>query len=246
MKLPIPVSEFASWPFIQTAMKKPDCPKSVLSFYLGVDFSSESTYVDELKDATRVRDINPLWFVGGSEYDELCMPFTEIIRKAGTHELKDVKEWNTTDGKMAQVILCDQLARNCFRGSGESYAYEDISLTLAKELVNQALSKPGSVPSEGEVFGVYGYVCGLPIMHSERLEDHELALDLNDWGKTVTPALGWDFQKKFEIQHKEVIEKFGRYPHRNGELGRVSTEEEVAYLENKDELPTWAGGKKMA
>lgn len=226
-------------------MKKPNCPKSVLSFFLGVDYSSESTYIGELKDGTRVRDMNPLWFTGGSQYDELCMSFQEIIRKSGANKLRDDKEWNTTDGKMAQVILCDQLARNCFRGSGESYAYEDTSLTLAKELANQALSKPNSVVSDGEVYGAYGLVCVFPCMHSEKLEDHELALELNAWGKNVTPALGWDFQRKFEIQHKEVIEKFGRYPHRNGQLGRESTKEELAFLENKNELPVWAGGKKF-
>jgi len=250
--LPIPVTTLASWTFIQRSLTNPASPKSVLSFFYGVDYDS-SDYADKLREGSQVAKVLPLWFFGGSEYDELCEPFRDVVRFIGNRETSDIKiddEWNVNvDGKVAQIVLCDQLARNLFRGSDESFQYEHLSLNLAKELATVALSSSdngnnGMVKVKGdEIFPSYAYLCVLVFMHSENLSDHDLAMRLIDWGERSCSAIGFSQQRNFEIQHMEVIQRFGRYPHRNGSLKRESTEEEKMYLADIDNLPVWARSK---
>jgi len=85
------------------------------------------------------------WFGGCPEYDELCKSFCPVIRAVGDKELPD-KFWNTSvDGKMSQLILCDQLSRNCFRGADEAFAYDECSLEIARNLAKcKILSKEES------------------------------------------------------------------------------------------------------
>ena len=147
------------------------------------------------------------------------------------------------DGKVAQIVLCDQLARNLFRGSDESFQYGHVSLSLAKELAIEVLSSSdngndGMVKVKGdEMFPSYAYLCVLPLMHSEKLSDHDLAMRLIDWGERSCSTIGFSQQQTFEIQHMEVIQRFGRNPHRNGSLKRESTEEERMYLADIDNFP---------
>ena len=75
------------------------------------------------------------------------------------------------------------------------------------------------------------------------LSDHDLAVWLIDWGERSFSTIGLSQQRTFEIQHMEVIQRFGRYPHRNGSLKRESTEEEKMYMADIDNLPVWARSK---
>ena len=249
--LPVAVSELASWAFIQRSLANPSSPMSVLSFFYALDFESEKC-VEELREGSHMNKILPLWFMGGSEYDQLCEPFRDVVRQIGQRGLNaDAANmndaWNANvDGKVAQVILCDQLARNLFRGSGESFQYEHVSLNLAKELAVIALSSSEDVNlvKGNEMFPAYAYVCVLAMMHSEAIADHELAMKLIDWGEVSCSAIPFAFQRKFEEEHLAVIQRFGRYPHRNKALERTNTKEEEAYLADTDNLPMWAGGRK--
>jgi len=90
------------------------------------------------------------------------------------------------------------------------------------------------------MYGCYGKFCILTLMHSEILEDHEIALKLIDWGRSVSPQMPWAMTKGFLLDHKAVIDRFGRYPHRNIQKNRESTKEELEWLSRKDELPSWA------
>lgn len=241
----ITVKQFASLPFVVKALESPASPKSVLSFFFGVDYNADS-HVEELRDATNVmQNAVPLWFNGGPVFDELCKPFTDVVRQSGKGELSG-SEWNdTVDGKVAQIVLCDQLARNLFRGSSESYAYTEMALKLTKEVATMGINGEDDPSTPGnEVFAIYGFLFNLPLMHSELLADHELSANIFTWGKGKNDNIKWAFQEKFKLEHTDVIKRFGRYPHRNKPLGRESTAEEVAYLEDLDNLPMWAGGRK--
>jgi len=79
-------------------------------------------------------------------------------------------------------------------------------------------------------------------MHSECLEDHETCLQVLDWASENSPQLQewWDNSRGYELEHKQVIDEFGRYPYRNKKKGRESTEKELAWLAKEDELPVWA------
>jgi uncharacterized protein (DUF924 family) len=195
----------------------------------------------------------PFWYTGGEGYDALCGNFQELVRACGKNTL-DPEEWQTSaDGKMAQLLLCDQFSRNCFRGQDEAFAYDDSAKELARDFSRKLLSSSSNqkVPSmagessipPGEIYPPYWHFIVSPLMHSESLDDHKLALDIVDFSleqgqahlKTV-----FERQKDFELQHKKVIDDFGRYPHRNVKLGRESTPEELTWLGNVDELPGWA------
>lgn len=89
-----------------------------------------------------------------------------------------------------------------------------------------------------QVYSAYLMFCILPLMHSENLQSHETALKLIDYAASISPR-DWSGMRKYELDHKKVVDQFGRYPHRNAKLGRESTEEELAWLAS-DEVPGWA------
>jgi uncharacterized protein (DUF924 family) len=194
----------------------------------------------------------PYWYGSCLEYDTLCQNFQETVRTVGSGAMDDQDEWNqTVDGKMAQIVLFDQLARNAFRGKDEAFAYDAKALGIARDMCKgliqskeQQQQQQFTIPGlSGIVYIPYLQFINSPLMHSESLEDHELCVEVLDYTIDVVPD---DFKDYFrntkihEIDHKVVIEKFGRYPHRNNKLGRDSTPEELEWLSNEDELPAWA------
>lgn len=182
------------------------------------------------------------WFGGCEEYDALCQPFSDTIREAGNDQLCD-QWWHTTiDGKVSQLILCDQLSRNCFRGNDEAFAYDDCSLNIAKSLAECSILEKNKSDLTGEFYPPYATFVITAMMHSESGKDHETCLEVLQWASERAPQLDqwWENQREFELDHKKVIDKFGRYPYRNKKKGRESTKEELAWLANADELPLWA------
>ena len=125
--------------------------------------------------------------------------------------------WRTTpEGRLAEVIVLDQFSRNIHRDEAGAFANDALALALAQEAV--ALGGDRTLPVERRVF-LY-----LPYMHSESVLIHEEALRL-----FASP--GMEYNLDFERRHKAIIDRFGRYPHRNAALGRPSTPEELAFLE---------------
>lgn len=122
----------------------------------------------------------------------------------------------TPHGRLAEIIVLDQFSRNMFRGESKSFAYDSIALVLAQEAVRQKADSLLPVDQKSFIY--------LPYMHSESLLIHEQAMILFD-----QPGLENNF--RFEKRHKEIIERFGRYPHRNKLLNRVSSTEELAFLQ---------------
>lgn len=154
------------------------------------------------------------WWKKDDVFDALLMErFAEIHASACRCELS---EWRRQPaGRLAEVIVLDQFSRNMFRGSALAFANDAMALTLAQEAIacgaDQALT-----PTQR----VFLY---MPFMHSESLQIHELAVEL-------FRSSGKPGNLDFELKHKRIIEKFGRYPHRNEVLGRQSTAEEIKFL----------------
>lgn len=119
-------------------------------------------------------------------------------------------------GRLAEIIVIDQFSRNIYRDAPESFAHDPLALALAQEAVSREvhLSLPG--PQRAFLY--------MPFMHSESRVLHELALQLFS-----DPEV--EGNRDFELRHKAIIDRFGRYPHRNDILGRTSTAEEAAFLE---------------
>lgn len=227
---------------------------SVVCFFIrkNVDYQ-DPNHVQQMREARCMETMAPFWYAGSEEYDKLCQNFQEAIRTVGRkHQSLDDDKWNkNVDGKMAQIILLDQLSRNCFRGMDEAFAYDDLALNVAREISTELMSSSESKKNieeielsslQGEVYPPYLHFTLSPLMHSEKIEDHELALDFVEFSLNHVPTdLQKHFEnaKEFELDHKRVIEKFGRYPHRNKMKGRESTKEELEWLAS-DDVPRWA------
>ena len=117
---------------------------------------------------------------------------------------------------MAEIIVLDQFSRNIFRDTPHAFASDALALVLAQEAVGQNLHMQLSERMRGFMF--------LPFMHSESVAMHDVAVRLYT-------ELGDAYQVDFEFKHKAIIDRFGRYPHRNAILGRQSTVEEVECLQ---------------
>ena len=159
-----------------------------------------------------------LWWAKNREFDEeIAQNFSDLHEQATRCELSS---WRTTgQGRLAEVIVLDQFSRNIYRDTAQAFACDAQALTLSQEAI-----AIGADESLNEVEKSFLY---MPFMHSESLVIHEQAVAL--YQKT-----GISSSIAFEFKHKKIIERFGRYPHRNELLGRSSTEEEVAFLRQAD------------
>ena len=155
------------------------------------------------------------WWKADPAFDERVRKrFAAVHRAAVQGELS---AWRTQPaGRLAEVIVLDQFSRNMYRGTALAFACDAVALVLAQEAV--AGGHDVALPPGQRVF-LY-----LPYMHSESTVIHEAAVGLFE-------ALGLPSNLDFELRHKAIIDRFGRYPHRNAVLGRHSTDEELEFLE---------------
>ena len=124
--------------------------------------------------------------------------------------------WRATpEGRLAEVLVLDQFSRNVYRNTPQAFAQDPLALALAQELV--ASGQDRSLPLAQRSFAY------MPYMHSESALVHTQAALL-----FAQPGL--EDTLRFEQRHQAIIERFGRYPHRNAILGRESTPEELVFL----------------
>ncbi len=154
------------------------------------------------------------WWKVDTALDQLIKErFSEIHLQASRSELFD---WRAEPkGRLAEIIVLDQFSRNMYRGSGRAFENDMLALALAQEAV--ACKSDMALSTEERIF-LY-----MPYMHSESRFVHEVAERLF---RENTPQSNYDF----ELKHKAIIDRFGRYPHRNSALGRESTAQELAFL----------------
>ncbi|GAB1265956.1 DUF924 family protein [Aurantivibrio infirmus] len=156
------------------------------------------------------------WWVKDSALDEeIRLRFGDIHRSAAQCELYS---WRlTAQGRLAEIIILDQFSRNIFRDNAQAWACDPLALALAQEAV--AVGADQELPPARRTF-IY-----MPYMHSESLVVHRQAMELFSNNKGENNI-------EHERKHKEIIDRFGRYPHRNEILGRKSTEEELEFLQS--------------
>lgn len=155
------------------------------------------------------------WFARDSKFDERIRErFQGLWQEAAACELYPWRD--RIQGRLAEILLLDQFSRNLHRGSAQAFSRDPLALALAQEAV--ATGRDRVLPARQRAF-LY-----MPFMHSESLLIHEQAMAL-----FAQPGL--EDSLKYETRHREIIRRFGRYPHRNAILGRSSTPEEEAFLE---------------
>jgi len=153
------------------------------------------------------------WKVDGDFDRQIAERFSALHDRATRSELF---EWRTDPrGRLAEIILLDQFSRNLYRGDALAYANDALALALAQEAI--ALKADLIFPPEERVFFY------MPYTHSESRVIHRVGVPLF---AERAPAINYDF----ELRHKAIIDRFGRYPHRNAVLGRQSTDDELAFL----------------
>lgn len=121
----------------------------------------------------------------------------------------------TEEGRLAEIIVLDQFSRNIYRDDARSFATDALALALSQEAV--------AAGADAELTSLQRAFLYMPFMHSESAVIHEVAIQLFN-------QPGLENNLDFEVRHKAIIDRFGRYPHRNAVLGRTSTDEELAFL----------------
>lgn len=158
--------------------------------------------------------VRPLWFASTPGFDAILRTrFLETCRAAAAGQLRD---WEATaEGALALVIVLDQFPLNLFRGQPESFATEAAARAIADRAIGQGFDQALSPIQRQFLY--------LPFMHSETLADQECSVRLYQ-------QPGLEENLRFARHHHDLIQRFGRFPHRNAILSRVSTAEELAYL----------------
>ncbi|MEM7563740.1 MAG: DUF924 family protein [Pseudomonadota bacterium] len=163
-------------------------------------------------------EISKLWYNSTPEFDqELIDRYEETWQQAARGELD---HWmQTATGCLALAIVLDQFPLNMFRGKAASYSTEAKSREVAAIAIEKGFDQ--MLPLEQRAF-LY-----MPYMHSESLQDQDYSLQLFD-------VPGLEGNLRFAHHHRSIVEKFGRFPHRNQALGRHNTEAEDEYLNSKE------------
>lgn len=154
------------------------------------------------------------WFSQNDAFDALIEEKFKIIHQQAAHA--ELWSWRSSaEGRLAEIIVLDQLSRNLYRNSPLAFAQDALALALAQEAITLQLD--AALPPIQRSF-LY-----MPFMHSESKLIHQYALKLFE-------DLGNPINLDFEQRHKVIIDRFGRYPHRNQVLGRNSSQEELDFL----------------
>ena len=157
---------------------------------------------------------NKQWWVKDPELDrEITERFADLHAAAARCELFAWRQ--SAPGRLAEVIVLDQFSRNMFRDTADSFAYDPLALALAQEAVAAGAD---TALDPGQRSFLY-----MPYMHSESLLIHDVAVQL-------FTKNGVQSSLDFEFKHRRIIERFGRYPHRNDILGRKSSPQELEFL----------------
>jgi len=163
-------------------------------------------------------EVRKLWFKSTPEFDALLRErFEALWTRASSGELDD---WlQSAAGCLALVLVLDQFPLNMFRGQAQSFVSEAQSREVARLAIDKGFDQDIEPGSRAFLY--------MPFMHSEVLADQQLALQL-----FAQPGL--EDNLRFARHHHDIVEKFGRFPHRNEALGRESSESEIEYLNSKE------------
>lgn len=204
----------------------PMLKSEVLSFWLGSARSARYS-------AEAVRTASNQWW-GNFDSQQLRDQFDAQIRSKFGNALVSASKgeldgWQSdAQGVLAFCILGDQFSRNIHRGSAQAFALDAKVLAVVKTALAMNLDK--------EIEPVERLFLYLPLVHSESLDDHALALErYQQLMRVVEPMPAHIAQivresKDFLLLHTSILKRFGRYPHRNKVLGRVSTLQEEQYI----------------
>ena len=188
----------------------PPSPAEVIEFWFGVPGSPEWLQT------------RPEWFRKDPAFDGMIEArFGGLLQRALHGQLEDdPAEQNLPETRLARIIVCDQFPRNVWRGRPKAFALDPIALATSRTLIGTPAER--ALPAVQRIF-VY-----MPLMHSEVLADQKECVSLFE-ALAAESSVAKD-SLDFAVKHLAIVERFGRFPHRNEILGRQSTDEEIAFL----------------
>lgn len=194
-----------------------ESPESIHRFWFGTD----AACVDDAIVAARQ---SKLWWAKDEAADrEIRERFAPWISRAGQPALA---AWEHTGaGLLALVLLTDQFPRNAFRDTPHAFAFDGLARHWCRALLDG--------PHYATLRPIERVFALLPLEHSESLEDQdECVWRMRDVHRNAAPAFAATAAGyvDFAIRHRDIVARFGRFPHRNAILGRASTPEEAAFL----------------
>ena len=182
-------------------------------------------FADALASADAARTRSKVWFSIDPQFDaEIARRYSDLPTKAAAGRLDT---WmNSAESALARVLVLDQFPRNLFRGDPRAFAFD--ALALAGSISALEKGFPSRLHPLQTVFFL------LPLEHAEDLTMQQRCVTLFEELRGRAPA-GWESQfdgyLDYARRHRDVIERFGRFPHRNAVLHRTSTRQEREYLE---------------
>ena len=154
------------------------------------------------------------WFSATAEIDQMIRERFEGMWQQAAQDKLDYWQ-GTAEGSLALAIVLDQLPLNMYRGQALSFSTEAKAIAVAKQAIGRGFHR--ELDSHKAVFLV------MPLMHSENINDQQLSVDTFE-------QLQLAENLRFARHHRDLVARFGRFPHRNQILGRESTSEELDYL----------------
>jgi len=191
----------------------PAAAEAVLDFWLGP--LDDDGFSDE--------DHRGRWFEKNATFDaSIEERFGVLHARASGGELDDWTE--TPRGRVALLILLDQMSRNLYRDTPAMYENDAKALAIAEQALEAG--------DEEVLAGQERYFLYMPFMHAEDRDAQERCVALFERAQKKLPSGLVDrFDPKWAVMHRDIVDRFGRFPHRNEVLGRESTDEEKAFLE---------------
>lgn len=167
------------------------------------------------------------WFAKNRDFDrDIKNTFECHIRAAADGECKS---WEATvEGRLALILLFDQFTRNAYRNTPDMFGCDPKAVELAKQTIMEG--KDADLPL------IYRVFLFMPLMHAEDLDDQELGVrifrDLVDLSRRICPenTSYYEYTLDYAVRHRDIIKRFGRFPHRNAILDRKSTSAEELFL----------------
>ncbi len=172
-------------------------------------------------------EYRPIWFASPPEFDAAITDrFSEDFERAARNELDHMAA--SPKGVLALILMLDQFPRSLFRSGSRAFATD----AKARDICSKVIARG----DDRKLTGIQRIFCYLPLQHSEEIEDQNCSVKLFD---SLGEEKVFHFIQEAARRHLDIIERFGRFPHRNATLSRVSTPEERAFLAS-DEGKFWS------
>jgi uncharacterized protein (DUF924 family) len=178
------------------------------------DLPKDDQLVAQILEFWFSEDVKSLWFNATPEFDDQLRNDYECTWDRACAGVYD--HWaQEPNSALALVIVLDQFPLNMFRADARQYSTEAHARRIAAEAIDAGLDQQLSEEQKAFLY--------LPFMHSESLEDQDRSVALYE-------QAGLDTNLRYAHHHRDLVQRFGRFPHRNDALGRESTAEEIEYL----------------